>query len=80
MTTLRVFRLHLSALLPCEWWGRKFLNDSNIEAVLIKRQPGDSPRTTKDTLKVLIVVVYYQHSSVKEVNKLTVFDSIRLAK
>ena len=27
--------------------GRRFLNHSNIEAVLIKRQPGDSPRTTK---------------------------------
>ena len=43
MTTLRVFRLHLSVLLPCEWWGRIFLNHSNIEAVLIRRQPGDSP-------------------------------------
>jgi len=42
-----VFRLHLSVLLPCEWWGRRFLNHSNIETVLIKRQPGDSPRTTK---------------------------------
>ena len=47
MTTLRVFRLHLSVLLPCEWWGRRFLNHSNIEAVPNKRQPGDSPRTTK---------------------------------
>ena len=27
--------------------GEEFLNHSNIEAVLIKRQPGDSPRTTK---------------------------------
>jgi hypothetical protein len=38
-------------MLPCEWWGRRFLNHSNIEAVLIKRQPGDSPRTTKQTNK-----------------------------
>ena len=45
-----VFRLHLSVLLPCEWWGRRFLNHSNIEAVLIKRQPGDSPRTPKPNL------------------------------
>jgi len=27
--------------------GEEILNHSNIEAVLIKRQPGDSPRTTK---------------------------------
>jgi len=50
VTTLRVFRLHLSVLFPCEWWGRKFLNHSNIEAVLIKRQPGDSLRKTKQVL------------------------------
>jgi len=50
VTTLRVFRLHLSVLLPCEWWGRRFLNHSNIEAVLNKRQPGDSPRKTKQAL------------------------------
>ena len=43
MTTLSVFRLHLYVLFLCEWWGRRFLNHSNIEAVLIKRQPGDSP-------------------------------------
>jgi len=42
-----VCRLHLSVLLPCKWWGSIFLNDSNIEAVPNKRQPGDSPRTTK---------------------------------
>ena len=23
VTTLRVFQLHLSVLLPCEWWGRR---------------------------------------------------------
>ena len=50
VTTLGLFRLHISVLLPCEWWGRVFLNHSNIEAVLIKRQPGDSPRTTKPIL------------------------------
>jgi len=38
---------HLSILLPCKWWGRRFLNHSNTEAVLNKRQPGDSPRTNK---------------------------------
>ena len=53
MTTLRVFRLHLSLLLPREWWGRAFLNHSNIEAVLNKLQPGDSPRKTKQTKEVL---------------------------
>jgi len=30
-------------------WGRRFLNHSNIEAVLNERQPGGSPRTTKPT-------------------------------
>jgi hypothetical protein len=45
-----VFRLHLFVVLPCEWWGRTFLNHSNIEAVPNRRQPGDSPRTTKQTL------------------------------
>ena len=49
MTILKVFQLYLSILLPCEWWGRIFLNHSNIEAVPNKRQPGDSPRTTKQT-------------------------------
>ena len=34
------FWLHLSVLLPCEWWVRRFLNHSNIEAVPNKRQPG----------------------------------------
>ena len=52
VTTLRVFRLHLSVLLPCEWWGRRFLHHSNIEAVLNKRQSGDSPRTTKPKPKL----------------------------
>jgi len=47
VTTLGVFRLHLSVLLPCEWWGRVGLNHPNIEAVLIKRQPGDYTRKTK---------------------------------
>ena len=26
VTILRVFCLHLPILLPCEWWGRGFLN------------------------------------------------------
>jgi len=43
----RVIWLYLSVLLPCEWWMRSFLNHSNIEAVPNKRQPGDSPRKTK---------------------------------
>ena len=47
----RVFWLHLSALLPCEWWGRRFLNHSNIEAVPNKRQPGNYSRTTKNNDK-----------------------------
>ena len=38
-----VFRLQVSVLLPSEWWW-KFLSHSNIEAVLNKRQPGDSSR------------------------------------
>jgi len=60
VTTLRVFRLHLSILLPCEWWGRPFLNHSNIEAVSNKRQPGDSPRTTKQqTTKQLKAVLLF---------------------
>ena len=42
-TNLRVFRLHLSVLLPCgRWW--RFHKHSIIEAVPNKRQPGDSPR------------------------------------
>ena len=54
VTTLRVFRLHLSVLLPFEWWERGFLNHSNKEAVLIKRQPGDSLRTTKPNQPSLV--------------------------
>jgi len=54
-----LFRLHLSVLLPCEWWRRRFLNHSNIEAVLIKRQPGDSPRTTKPSLPVKKLILIY---------------------
>ena len=42
-----VFRLHLSVMLPCEWWRRRFLNHSNIETVPNRRQPGDTPRKTK---------------------------------
>ena len=55
MTTLRVFRLHHSVLFPCEWWGRwrRFLNRSNIETVSNKRQPGDSPQTTKHRFALL---------------------------
>jgi len=49
VTTLGVFRLHLSVLLPYEWWGRIFLNHYNLEAVLNKQQHGDSPRTAKQT-------------------------------
>ena len=37
----------------CEWWGMSFLNHSNIEAVPNKRQPGDSPRTTKQLIERL---------------------------
>jgi len=45
-------RLHLSVLLPCEWWGRDdILNYSNIEAVLIRQQPGDTPRNTSKQSK-----------------------------
>ena len=47
--TLGVFRFHLSVLVPCQWWGRIFLNHSNTEAVLNKRQPGDSHRKTKQS-------------------------------
>jgi len=57
VTNLRVFRLHLSVLLLCEWWGRKFLNHSNIETVLIKRQPGDSSRTTKPNWRYHLLIV-----------------------
>ena len=46
VTTLRVYQLHLSVLLPREWWGKRFLNHSNIEVVLNKQQPGESPRKT----------------------------------
>ena len=31
--------------------GKRFLNHSNIEAVLNKRQPGDSPRTTTNSVR-----------------------------
>jgi len=53
VTTLRVFWLHLSILLPCEWWGRRFLNHLNIEAVPNKWQSRDSPRKTKQYEAVL---------------------------
>jgi len=56
VTTLGVFQIHLSVLLPCEWWGGGVLNHSNIEAVLIKRQPGDSPRTTKPKPSNLAII------------------------
>ena len=43
--------IYISVLLLCEWWGEVgwFLNHSNIEDVLNKRQPGNSPRKTKQT-------------------------------
>jgi len=37
-----------------EWWGRSFLNHSNIEAVPKKRQPGDSPRKTKPSKLIVL--------------------------
>jgi len=52
-------------LLPCEWWGRRFLNHSCIDAVLIKRHPGDSPRTTKPTMEY-ISELYAKEKSVYE--------------
>jgi len=55
VTTLRVFWLDLSILLSCEWWGRRFLNHSNIEAVLNKRLPGDSPQKTNQSILFLII-------------------------
>ena len=51
MTTLGVFRLHLSVLLSCEWWGR-ITTTPNIEAVPNKRQPGDSPEQQNHDPKV----------------------------
>jgi len=71
VTTLMVFRLHLSVLLPCEWWGRIFLNHSKIEAVLIKRQPGDSPRITKPNKLLCFRMV-----SVKENQSINVFPNL----
>ena len=61
VTTLRVFRLHLSVLLPREWWGRRFLNQSNIEAVPNKRSPVVSPRKTNQpiTQSLYIKLVNY---------------------
>jgi len=52
-----IFRPHLSVLLPCEWWGRRFLKYFNTEAVPNKRQPEDSLRKKLTSRLLMLTVV-----------------------
>ena len=59
VTTLMVFQLHLSTLLPCESWAVRYSQPLQHEAVLTKQQPGDFRRNTHCV--IVKVITHYNY-------------------